>query len=85
MVPPETGASIHPMPFAIFSRAAVERAASGWIDEKSTTSFPEPAAVARPSGPNATSSTATASVRQMKTMLAVSATSRGEPASFPPT
>ena len=40
LVPPETGASIHPMPFAALSRAAIARAASGWIEEKSTTSFP---------------------------------------------
>src|SRR5881227_425782 len=54
MVPPETGASIHLMPLVAFSRAATERAASGWIDEKSTTSFPEPLAAARPLGPNTT-------------------------------
>jgi len=84
MVPPDTGASIHPMPLAIFSRAAMARAASGWIEEKSTTSLPVPATVARPSGPNTTPSTAAASVRHMKMMLAVSATSRGWPAVFAP-
>src|SRR5580692_719042 len=82
LVPPETGASIHPIPFLAFSRAAISRAASGWIDEKSTTSFPAPATVARPLAPNTTSSTAAASVRHMKMMPAVLATSHGCGARF---
>ena len=38
------------MPFAAFSRAAIDRAASGWIEEKSTTSFAGAVGDASPSG-----------------------------------
>lgn len=77
LVPPETGASTQRMPLAAARRAAMSRVAAGVMDEKSTTTLPWPGTDASPFAPNATSSTAAASVRHMKMMSASRATSAG--------
>ena len=81
--PPDTGASMSPMPCAA-SRAANARAESGAMLEKSTTRLPGRAAAATPCMPNSTASTAAWSVRHIMTMSDCRATSAGEAATRAP-
>ena len=73
--PPDTGASIHSIPASSFSRAAMSRVASGWIEEKSTRTEPLRAPLAIPVSPKTASRTAAVSVRHMNTMSDFAATS----------
>ena len=72
--PPETGASIQPIPVSSRRRAAMSRAASGRIEDMSTSSLPGAAPAASPFSPNTTASTASVSDRQVKTISASRAT-----------
>ena len=84
LTPPETGASIHSMPLACFRRCAKSRVLSGRMLAWSTSTLPLPAALATPSAPNTTSSTALASNRHIMMMSAFSTAARGLSAAIAP-
>lgn len=82
--PPDTGASIQPMPQACSSREAMSRQASGAMLEKSTTSLPAAPPCATPSLPNTTISAARWSVTHIMTMSTTRAIAAGDSTAVAP-